>query len=69
MMIQAPKSSPLHAVSLFSGIGLLDLGLHRAGIETRIFCESDRAARGFLARRLVDVDAQIRGEVGARCTA
>lgn len=41
----------MHAVSLFSGIGLLDLGLHRAGIETRIFCESDRAARGFLARR------------------
>ena len=51
MMIQAPKSSRMHAVSLFSGIGLLDLGLHRAGIETRIFCESDRAARGFLARR------------------
>ena len=32
----------LHAVSLFSGIGLLDLGLHRAGIPTRLLCETHR---------------------------
>ena len=48
----------LHSVSLFSGIGLLDLGLHRAGIETRIFCESDRAARGVLTRRFPGIPIQ-----------
>ena len=45
----------LHAVSLFSGIGLLDLGLHRAGIPTRLLCEADKAARSVLARRFPDV--------------
>ena len=45
----------LHAMSLFSGIGLLDLGLHRAGIPTRLLCEADKAARSVLARRFPDV--------------
>ena len=31
----------LHAVSLFSGIGLLDLGLHRAGTPLRCYCGHD----------------------------
>lgn len=45
----------LHAASLFSGIGLLDLGLQRAGIPTRLLCEADKAARSVLARRFPDV--------------
>lgn len=45
----------LHAVSLFSGIGLLDLAMHRAGIPTRLLCEADKAARSVLARRFPDV--------------
>ena len=42
--------SPLRTVSLFSGIGLLDLGLERAGIETALLCERDPKARATLAR-------------------
>ena len=86
-----PTSSPLHAVSLFSGIGLLDLGgdgtVRRL---TPLECErlqgapdgwtdgqSDSARYRqlgnavavpvfeWVAQRLVDVDAQIRGKVGA----
>ena len=45
----------LHALSLFSGIGLLDLAMHRAGIPTRLLCEADKAARSVLARRFPDV--------------
>ena len=45
----------LHAVSLFSGIGLLDLGLKRAGIPTRLLCEADASARSVLARRFPGV--------------
>ena len=30
--------------SMFSGIGGIDLGFHRAGIETKWFCECDRYA-------------------------
>ena len=45
----------LHRVSLFSGIGLLDLGLHRAGIPTRLLCEADASARSVLARRFPGV--------------
>lgn len=41
----------LHAVSLFSGIGLLDLAMHRAGIPTRLLCEADPSARAVLAHR------------------
>ncbi len=42
-------------VSLFSGIGLIDLGFHRAGIQTALLCESDKAARSVLARRFPGV--------------
>ena len=41
----------LHVASLFSGIGLIDLGFHRAAIPTRLLCEADPAARSVLARR------------------
>ena len=44
----------LHVASLFSGIGLLDLGFHRAGIPTRLLCEADPAARSVLAQRFSD---------------
>ncbi len=41
----------LTIASLFSGIGLLDLGLHRAGMNTAIMCEANKAARNVIARR------------------
>lgn len=44
----------LHVASLFSGIGLIDLGFHRAAIPTRLLCEADPAARSVLARRFPD---------------
>jgi len=37
--------------SLFSGIGLLDYGLHLAGLEHAWLCESDPWRRGILAKR------------------
>jgi site-specific DNA-cytosine methylase len=37
--------------SLFSGIGLLDYGLHLAGVRHAWFCERDEWRRGILARR------------------
>ena len=36
--------------SLFSGIGGLDLGFHRAGFEVRWFCEADPFCRAVLAK-------------------
>jgi DNA (cytosine-5)-methyltransferase 1 len=45
----------LTVASMFSGIGLIDLGLERAGMETRVLCESDKAARSVLARRFPGV--------------
>ena len=41
----------LTVASMFSGIGLIDLGLERAGMKTRVLCENDRAASTVLARR------------------
>lgn len=45
----------LTVASLFSGIGLIDLGFRRAGIQTRLLCESDPAARTVLARHFPGV--------------
>lgn len=42
----------LHAVSLFAGIGGIDLALKRAGIPTVVAVEIDPAARGVLADRM-----------------
>ena len=41
----------LTVASMFSGIGLIDLGLERAGMKTRVLCENDKAASTVLARR------------------
>lgn len=41
----------LQHVSLFSGVGGIDLAMHHAGIPTRLACEYDKAARGVLADR------------------
>lgn len=47
--------SGLVHVSLFSGVGGVDLAMHQAGIPTIAACEIDKAARGVLADRFPDV--------------
>ena len=59
--------------SLFSGIGLLDYGLHLAGWEHRWFCEADEFRRGVLRRRfpgavVFDDVRTLRGEAAAAAT-
>lgn len=44
----------LHVVSLFSGIGGIDIAFERAGARTVLFCESDKHARTVLARHWPD---------------
>lgn len=44
-------------VSLFSGIGGIDLAVARAGMPTVLACEADRSARGVLADRFPGVPA------------
>src|SRR5688572_26558972 len=39
------------AVGLFAGIGGIELGLHRAGFQSALFCEIDDAANRVLAAR------------------
>ena len=48
----------LHAVSLFTGIGGIDLAFERAGVPTIVQCEADKAARSVLARRFPHVTLQ-----------
>lgn len=45
----------LKIVSLFSGIGGVEAGLHRAGHSTTMFCEIDPAARAVLSHHFPDV--------------
>jgi DNA (cytosine-5)-methyltransferase 1 len=45
-----PPAAPLTAVSLFAGIGGLDLACQRSGIDVRAAVESDPGCRGVLAR-------------------
>jgi DNA (cytosine-5)-methyltransferase 1 len=50
-------------MSVFSGIGGFELGLHRAGHETKSFCEADPAARAVLNARFpgVPISNDVRG--------
>jgi DNA (cytosine-5)-methyltransferase 1 len=48
--------SDYRAVGLFAGIGGLEIGLHRHGWATELFCEIDPAARAVLAARFPGVD-------------
>lgn len=54
---QAPEGrKPLRMLSLFSGVGGLDLGLERTGaFESVAFCEADRNCRRVLRRHWPDV--------------
>lgn len=45
----------LTVAGLFAGIGGVELGLRRAGFETRLLCEWDEAATRVLAHRFPDV--------------
>ena len=49
------RSQPLRVASLFTGIGGIELGLHRAGHRTRLMCEFDGTARAVLARQFPSV--------------
>jgi DNA (cytosine-5)-methyltransferase 1 len=63
--MNAPSTPPTkHVVAgLFAGIGGLELGLARAGHETRLFCEIDIAARAVLAERFPKIpnEPDVRG--------
>jgi DNA (cytosine-5)-methyltransferase 1 len=51
----------LKVVSLFSGIGGVELGLHRAGHKTELFCEVDPAAAFVLSKHFAKVP--LKGDV------
>lgn len=46
---------PLRVAGLFAGIGGLELGLKRAGLETALLCEIDPGARAVLSERFSGV--------------
>jgi DNA (cytosine-5)-methyltransferase 1 len=50
--------SDYRAVALFAGVGGLEVGLHRHGWATELFCEIDPAARSVLAAWFPGVDQQ-----------
>lgn len=47
---------PLRLTSLFSGIGGLEFGFHKAGHQTLLFCENDPAAQVVLQSRFPGVE-------------
>lgn len=49
------KMRSFEATAIFAGIGGLELGLHRAGHRTTLFCECDREATAVLAERFPDI--------------
>lgn len=60
MSVILPTTSPAHqsgltSLSFFSGAMGLDLGLERAGIHTRLACESDKWARRTIAENRPDI--------------
>jgi DNA (cytosine-5)-methyltransferase 1 len=63
-----PPAASMICGSVFSGIGLLDYGLHLAGIQHAWFCEADEWRRGILPKRWPDarVHADVR-HVGHGC--
>ena len=46
---------PTQVAALFAGIGGIESGLHRAGVETRLLCEIDPGACAVLEERFVGV--------------
>lgn len=49
------KIRSLEASAIFAGIGGLELGLHKAGHRTTLFCECDPEATAVLAARFPDI--------------
>ena len=45
----------LHNVGLFSGVGGMEVAMHRVGVPTKALCEIDPAARKVLAHHFPDV--------------
>lgn len=60
----------MRAISLFSGVGGMDLGFERAGIETVLQCEIDPHARSVLERHWPGVERveDVRDLRGTHCT-
>jgi len=52
----APPRPGLRAAALFAGIGGIELGLHRAGHTTQLFCEVDPTAAAVLRDRFPSSD-------------
>jgi DNA (cytosine-5)-methyltransferase 1 len=51
-----PDREGLAVAGLFAGIGGIELGLHRAGHESRILCEIDEAAQRVLREKFPEVE-------------
>jgi DNA (cytosine-5)-methyltransferase 1 len=54
-LVQVRGSSQLTVAGLFAGIGGIEEGLHRAGLQTVLLCEWDDAARRVLQTHFADI--------------